>query len=436
MLPFIHVAAEDVRRGRLSPVDLVKSCLERIDRLEDRVRAWVLVDREGALARAEECAVEIQRGQWRGLLHGIPIGIKDIFDVFDWPTAAGSQLWKNSIARRDAVVVRRLRQAGVVFLGKTETTQYASFDPPPTRNPWDLARTPGGSSSGSAAALACGMCLGALGSQTGGSIARPASYCGVAGFKPSFGRVSARGVLPLAPSLDHPGPLARCVRDLEILLLAMADGGWSIGVVETATMRPVLGRLRGLFERKADPVVIKMMDEVVDELRQRGAVVEDVSLPASFAEVLPRHRTVMAVEAAAFHQERLRRHPEDYDPCIRGLIEEGLNCPAPEYARCKRHQQQLRREMEGCFDSVEVLLTPATTGPAPDAGSTGDPAFNSPWSYTGFPTISFPCGRSPDGLPLAIQLTGRPWGERELFRVAVWCENALGGVLDEPPIVH
>ncbi|HEY7153695.1 MAG TPA: amidase, partial [Gemmataceae bacterium] len=392
--------------------------------------------REGALARAEECAVEIQRGQWRGPLHGIPIGIKDIFDVFDWPTAAGSRLWKNSIARRDAVVVRRLRQAGTVFLGKTVTTQYASFDPPPTRNPWDLTRTPGGSSSGSAAALACGMCLGALGSQTGGSIARPASYCGVAGFKPSFGHVSAQGVLPLAPSLDHPGPLARCVRDLEILLLAMADGGWPTGDGGTVTRRPVFGRLRGLFEQKADPVVTKMMDEVADKLRQRGAVVEDVSLPASFAEVLPRHRTVMAVEAAAFHQERLRRHPDDYDPRIRGLIEEGLKCPAPEYARCKRHQQQLRREMECCFDSVEVLLTPATTGPAPDASSTGDPSFNSPWSYTGFPTISFPTCRSPDGLPLAIQLAGRPWGERELFHVAVWCEDALGGVLGELPIMN
>jgi aspartyl-tRNA(Asn)/glutamyl-tRNA(Gln) amidotransferase subunit A len=215
----------------------------------------------------------------------------------------------------------------------------------------------------------------------------------------------------------------------------MADGGWSTGGAESVTMRPVFGRLRGLFESKADPVVTKMMDDVTEKLREHGALVEDVSLPASFAEVLPRHRTVMAVESAAYHQERLRRHPDDYDPCIRGLLEEGLKCPAPEYARCKRHQQQLRREMEDCFNVVEVLLTPATTGPAPDAGSTGDPAFNSPWSYTGFPTISFPTGRSPDGLPLAIQLVGRPWGEHELSSIALWCEDALGGFLGEPPIV-
>ncbi len=265
----IHTAAEDLRHGRLSPVDLVKSCLERIERFDERVRAWVLVDREGALSRAEECAAEIKRGQWRGPLHGIPLAIKDIFDVFDWPTAAGSRLWKNSIARQDATVVRRLRQAGAIFVGKTVTTQFASFDPPPTRNPWNAARTPGGSSSGSAAALACGMCLGALGSQTGGSIARPASYCGVAGCKPTFGRISTDGVVPLAPSMDHPGPLARCVRDLEILLLTIADAGWPVEyarITDTPTLTPTLGRLGGLFDSKADASVLAMMEEVTDKL--------------------------------------------------------------------------------------------------------------------------------------------------------------------------
>jgi Asp-tRNA(Asn)/Glu-tRNA(Gln) amidotransferase A subunit family amidase len=434
MIPTIHAAAEEIRQGRLSPVDLVKSCLERIDRCEDRVHAWVLIDREGALARAEQCAREIERGGWRGPLHGIPIAIKDIFDVFDWPTAAGSRLWKNSIARQDATVVRRLRQAGTVFLGKTVTTQYASFDPPLTRNPWNTTRTPGGSSSGSAAALACGMCLGALGSQTGGSITRPASYCGVAGCKPSFGRVPIDGVVPLAPSLDHPGPMARCVRDLEILLRTIDD--CRVGLEDSAhPTTPRLGRLRGLFDHRADSAVTEMMQQVCTRLEQKGATIVDVPEPAAFAEVLPRHRLVMAVESAEFHQERLRRHPEDYDPRIRALVEEGLNCPAPEYARCKEHQKLLRSEMEPCFDSVDALLTPATTSPAPDAGTTGDPAFQSPWSYTGFPTISFPAGLSAEGLPLAIQLVGRPWSEDKLFPVALWCEEALGVALGEPPVV-
>lgn len=442
MLPTIHAAAEDIRRGRLSPVDLVQSCLQRIHHCEDRVHAWVLVDAEGALARAEECAREIARGGWRGPLHGIPLAIKDIFDVFDWPTAAGSRLWKNSIARQDAVVVRRLRQAGAVFLGKTVTTQYASFDPPPTRNPWNAARTPGGSSSGSAAALACGMCLGALGSQTGGSITRPASYCGVAGCKPTFGLVSGDGVVPLAPSIDHPGPMARCVRDLEILLNVIADPYKRPGKPEAESNAPAsrerpprLGCLRGLFDYRADPAVAEMMRQVCAQLEKKGATIVDVPEPAAFAEVLLRHRTVMAVEAAAYHEARLRRHPQDYDPWIRSLLEEGLSCPAPEYARCKEHQALLRSEMEPCFDGVDALLMPATTSPAPDAGTTGDPAFNSPWSYTGFPAISFPSGLAPDGLPLAIQLVGRPWSESALFPVALWCEEALGVTLGEPPVV-
>jgi Asp-tRNA(Asn)/Glu-tRNA(Gln) amidotransferase A subunit family amidase len=430
MLPTLHAAAEDIRRRRLSPVDLVQSCLDRIERGEERIRAWVFVDQEGALRRAEECIREIERGGWRGPLHGIPLAIKDIFDVFDWPTAAGSRLWKNSVARQDAPVVRRLRQAGAIFLGKTVTTQYASFDPPPTRNPWQAARTPGGSSSGSAAALACGMCLGALASQTGGSITRPASYCGVAGCKPTFGRVCCEGVVPLAASMDHPGAMARCVRDVEMLMTVIADRGWEPAAAPSEP--PELGLLRGLFESRAEPKVMRMMEQATERLRQRGAKIIEVRLPASFAEVLPRHRIVMAVEAAAFHGERLRRHPDDYDPWIRTLLEEGMACPAPEYARCKEHQEQLREEMKSCFAGVSALLTPATTSTAPDASSTGDPAFNSPWSYTGLPTICLPTGLADDGLPLGMQLAGPAWSERDLFAVAAWCEEALGVELGEP----
>src|SRR6516162_5471490 len=229
MLPNIHAATVDLRQGRMTPVDLLDACLERIDRFEPRIKAWVLVDRDGARADAERLTAEIKRGQWRGPLHGIPLGIKDIFDVFDWPTAAGSRQWKDSIARQDAPVVRALREAGAVLVGKTVTTQYASFDPPPTRNPWDPARTPGGSSSGSAAALACGMCLGALASQTGGSITRPASYCGIPSCKPTYNRVNAAGVLPLASSMDHVGVIGRCALDLALMMEVIASG-WRVAV--------------------------------------------------------------------------------------------------------------------------------------------------------------------------------------------------------------
>ncbi|MBV9126107.1 MAG: amidase, partial [Planctomycetes bacterium] len=297
--------------------------------------------------------------------------------------------------------------------------------------------TPGGSSSGSAAAVACGMCPGALGSQTGGSITRPASYCGVAGWKPTHGRVSTEGVLPLAPSLDHVGVLARGVRDLALLLQAIAgpdprDPFCSsrpvpdLSALLAAPLRaPRLGRVRGLFEELAQEPVRSLMNEAFKTLKGRGAAVTDLALPASFAEDLSCHRTVMAVEAAGYHGERLRRHPEDYPPKIRELVTEGLACPAPEYARCREHQRQLSREMLACFQEVDALVVPATTGPAPDASTTGDPAFNSPWSYTGFPALSFPAGWSTEGLPLAIQVVGPPWSETGVLTAAAWCEDVL-----------
>jgi Asp-tRNA(Asn)/Glu-tRNA(Gln) amidotransferase A subunit family amidase len=442
--PTIHTAAEAIRRGELSPVDLLEACLVRVDRHEARVRAWVFVDRERARAEARARAEEVKAGQWRGPLHGIPVGIKDIFDVFDWPTAAGSRLWKDSVARHDATVVARLRQAGAVLVGKTVTTQYASFDPPPTRNPWGEACTPGGSSSGSAAAVACGMCLAALGSQTGGSITRPATYCGVAGCKPTWGRVSTHGVVPLAPSMDHVGPIARTVHDLAVVLEAIAGRderdpfsspepaeNWSRccppGRRAHHAGRPFrLGRVRGLFDDLADSSVRQMMDEVCARLGETGVEIDEVALPAAFAEVIPRHRVVMAVEAAAYHRERLARHPDDYGPCIRGLLEEGLACPAPEYAACKEHQRSLREQVLSCLEGVDALVMPATTGAAPPADTTGDPAFNSPWSYTGLPSVSIPTVRTPDRLPLGVQFVGLPFREADLFTCAAWCERELG----------
>ncbi|HMC65088.1 MAG TPA: amidase, partial [Gemmataceae bacterium] len=285
----------------------------------------------------------------------------------------------------------------------------------------------------------------AIGSQTGGSITRPASYCGVAGCKPTFGRVSGDGVLPLSPSMDHPGPMARCVRDLAILLQIIAGpdprdplcADRPVPDYAAALNKPLaaprFGRVRGLFDDLADPPVRSLVNQVTDRLRSRGATVTEVALPAGFADVIPRHRMVMAVEGAAYHGDRLRRHPEDYPPKVRALLEEGLACLANEYARCKEHQRQLSRETLVCFNDVDVLLTPATTGPAPDTSTTGNPAFNSPWSYTGLPTVSFPVGRSPEGLPLAIQLVGRPWGEADLFAAALWCEQQIGLELPEPP---
>ncbi|MCI0683034.1 MAG: amidase [Gemmataceae bacterium] len=419
----LHEAAAAIRQRQATPLDLVEMCLKNIDAWEPHVHAWVFVDRDGARAEAKRLGEELQRGHCRGPLHGLPIAIKDIFDVFDWPTAAGSTLWASSVAREDSEVVKRLRQAGAIFLGKTVTTQYASFDPPVTRNPWNPKRTPGGSSSGSAAAVATLMCLGAMGSQTGGSITRPASYCGVAGVKPSYGLVPLHGILPLAPSMDHPGPIGRCVRDLVLMLQIIADPmDWT---APTASAPPLLGRVRGMFDDRAEPGARAAMNEVHARLIQAGATVKEISLPARFAEVTARHRTIMAVEAAAFHEPRLARHPDDYLPKIRSLLAEGLATPAPEYLRCREHQQQLSADMAACFAEVDALIMPATTGPAPDPTTTGDPAFNSPWSYTGLPAASFPTGQFIDGLPLALQLVGARGAEAELLAVSAWCETAL-----------
>jgi aspartyl-tRNA(Asn)/glutamyl-tRNA(Gln) amidotransferase subunit A len=428
----IHEAAAALRLRQVTPLDLVEMCLKNIDAWEPHVHAWVFVDRDGARAEAKRLGDELNRGQDRGPLHGIPIGIKDIFDVFDWPTACGSELWANAVAREDCEVVKRLRAAGAIFMGKTVTTQFASFDPPVTRNPWNLGHTPGGSSSGSAAAVSTLMCLGAMGSQTGGSITRPATFCGIAGFKPSYGLVPLQGIMPLAHSMDHPGPIGRCIRDLALILQVIADP-MDIGST-LPPAAPLLGRVHGLFDDLAEPRVKAAIDEVQAMLAKAGATVKEVSLPARFSEVIPRHRVIMAVEAADFHQARLMKHPEDYSPKIRSLLEEGLNCPAPEYARCQEHQRQLTADMAACFEEVDVLIMPATTGPAPDASSTGNPAFNSPWSYTGLPAASFPTGQFVNGLPLALQLVGARGSEAELLAASRWCEQALDAKPLTPPL--
>jgi aspartyl-tRNA(Asn)/glutamyl-tRNA(Gln) amidotransferase subunit A len=290
------------------------------------------------------------------------------------------------------------------------------------------------------------MCLGALGSQTGGSITRPASYCGVAGCKPTFGRVSKAGVVPLAFSMDHVGPMAGCVRDLAIILQTIAGRdrrdndctGWQVpdyfAHLGGELPPPKLGRVRGLFEDLAEPAMRSLVDEVSERLKSHGAEVSDVALPAGFAEVNRNHRTVMAVEAAVFHGPRLKRHPEDYQPRIRELLEEGLACPALEYSRCKEHQIQLQDLVQEPFYSdFDAWLTPATRGPAPGAATTGDPAFNAPWSYTHLPTVSFCAGRSADGLPSAIQLVGGDMCEDTLFRAAAWCEDVLSVPRISPP---
>jgi aspartyl-tRNA(Asn)/glutamyl-tRNA(Gln) amidotransferase subunit A len=349
-------------------------------------------------------------------------------------------------------VVERLRQAGAVILGKTVTTPYAYLDPPPTRNPWDLSRTPGGSSSGSAAAVACGMCLASVGTQTGGSITRPASYCGVASLKPTHGWISRDGVLPLAPTLDHVGFMARTVYDLAVLFCVTAGRDdrepdcWADPHADVMrTVREALdpkfdqffefATLGGIFREQASPLMRSTV-EAVEHCLKRDARCDSVvaSVPAGFDAIPEHNHAIYATEAAVTHGERLARHPDDYPPKLLALVEEGLRVDGVRYAAAK----QFRHELERTNYNVAAptpYLTPATVDLPPGLETTGSPLFNSPWSFLGYPTISLPAfWWEDDGLPTAIQLVGGRQCEAELFAHAATAERVLEFKHRLPPV--
>lgn len=416
-----------LRQGEVSCVDILNACLEQVDAWESKVHAWVVLDRDGAMAQARALDEELRSGNDRGPLHGIPMGIKDIIDVEGLPTACGARRWANRIAEKDADVVARLRSAGAVIMGKTVTTPYAWIDPPPTRNPWNLDRSPGGSSSGSAAAVACGMCYAAIGSQTGGSITRPASFCGVGGMKPDFMDVSTHGVLPFAPSLDHLGPLARSAADLRAVIEVIRDERSGDGYRSEQQMPPRLARLRGFFDRRLDAAARPVFEAALEALVEQGVQIVDADDPVDFDEMIRDHRRIMSAEAANFHSAWLEEFPEEYPDRIRELVLEGRSIRALDYLRARDRQNVTKTMIMGAIFEARAtaLVTPATIGTATDPSTTGDPSFNSPWSFTGLPTVSFPVGLADDGMPLSIQLVGVLLHEDRLLHTAEWCEAAI-----------
>jgi aspartyl-tRNA(Asn)/glutamyl-tRNA(Gln) amidotransferase subunit A len=420
-----------LRDGRTTCVEILRGCFAQVDEWEPKVHAWVVLDHERALQQAKARDDELATGKDRGPLHGIPIGIKDIIDVAGLPTACGAKRWANRVVENDARVVANLRNAGAVIMGKTVTTPYAWIDPPITRNPWNLERTPGGSSSGSAAAVACGMCLGALGTQTGGSITRPASFCGVVGMKPYWMTsyfVMDSGIRPFASSLDHVGPIARTIMDTRVLYEAMMGPDLKETNDADSGPTPRLGRLRGFFDRRADPAILAMVDEAVVRLDSSGAEIVGLEDPVDFDQILKDHRTVMAAEAANIHSNSLDEFSDEYPPRIRELILQGRAVTALEYLRAKDQMERTQEDVLTAFNKMDrqFWITPATLGTAPDPSTTGDPAFNSPWSYTGLPTVSLPVGLAADGLPVAIQLIGwRRIGDLALLQAAHWCEHTI-----------
>ncbi len=443
-LTTLSEAAAAIRSGETTATELLEECLGRIEEADKEIRAFVSVQADSARARAVELDSLASTGRLAGPLHGIPVAIKDIVDVGGWPTAAGvspesvaATTGRSQPAARDAALVVRLREAGAVLIGKTVTTAFACFDPPPTRNPHHLDRTPGGSSSGSAAAVAAGMCFAAIGSQTGGSITRPAAFCGVAGAKPSLGRVPCSGMVPISEHLDHPGPLARSVADLAVMLdvLVSHDStdptsrdtpapGLVASLSTPIGATPRLGRLGGLFAEKATPEAAAALDTAMAVFEAAGAWVSSPELPASFVDVLDHHRIVLVAGLTANHRAYFVDHADEYPEGLASLVTDGLGFEMTRFIEARRHQAKLKAEILSCFNGSDVLVCPAATGGAPDLSTTGDPSMNAPWSYTGLPTVSFPIGHDGDGMPLSIQMVGRPDGEAGLFRAAAWCEDA------------
>ena len=421
-------ASRLIRLGELSPSELLETLLKRIERLDPYIEAWVTLDEDGARAAADRLTKEAEEGRLQGPLHGIPVGIKDIYYTAGLKTTMGSAIYREFVPSYDAATVARLREAGAIILGKTETTEFAAYDPAPTRNPWNLEHTPGGSSSGSAAAVSSGMCPAALGSQTGGSVIRPAAYCGVVGMKPTYDLISRHGVYPLSWSLDHVGFFIRTVEDAAIMLNVLSSS--SIPYSEknprgAASYR--FGLLREYFLDNAHEGVWNGFEEAVERLGDAGTEVVEATLPESFEVVHAAHRVIMASEAASVHEENFRSRKSDYRVNMHGLVASGLLVPAPSYIRSQRIRGRFIRETATLLKDIDCLLTPSTTTPAPHGLEyTGNPAFNAPWSFCGFPVITVPSGLDKDGLPLGIQLIGRPLDEPHLIEAARWCENVLG----------
>ena len=441
----VNDAAEQMRAGTLSPSDYAGALLDRIDRFEPDLQAWVTIDREAVVSDAREREDELSRGN-SGIMHGIPVGLKDIFYTAGMKTTACSRIYADFVPDYDATCVTKLKEAGAIVMGKAVTTEFATSDPSPSRNPWNREHTPGGSSSGSSVAVAAGMVPAALGSQTGGSTCRPAAYNGIVGLKPTYGRISRYGVVPVSWSLDTVGILVRTVTDAAILLQAMAgfdpnDPGSAEEPVPNFLEQmdghngpPRLGLLsQGYFFDRSTQEVRQHTLNVADQLREAGAVVEELELPQSFAAAPDVQRVVMNVECAAFHEEFFRHRADEYGPRLRANIEMGLLIPSVTYLQAQRLRREFRQDLTALASRVDGLLMPATPAPAPkDLNTTGDAAFQAPWTSAGLPTVVVPSGLSEEGLPLGVQFAATPFDEGRLLAVARWCERALGLDLRPP----
>ena len=425
-------AARLIRDGVISSKQFVEACLARIREVDGQVQAWTFLDPDHALAQARAADEWRLQGRPTGPLHGVPVGVKDIFDTADMPTEHGSVLYAGRTPSRDAAVIAMLRAAGAVIMGKTVTTEFAYFSPGKTRNPHNPEHTPGGSSSGSAAAVAAEMVPLALGSQTNGSTIRPAAYCGVIGFKPTHGMISRQGILALSRTLDHVGLFARSIDD--IALLAAQLVGYDehdpdtrprgrIPFVEVAAEEPPLPPMFAFVKtphwERADEDTKKGFAELIEQL---GEQVEEIELLPSAIDAWELHRTIMEAEMAANLEREWEKGRDRLSEQLRAQLERGRNVRAIDYQRARSRIAPIHEGFVELFEQrYDAILTPAAAGIAPEGlDSTGDPAFCTLWTLCGMPAISLPLLQSTNGLPIGVQLVGPRNGDARLLRTARW----------------
>lgn len=450
--------------GAVSPVEVVRDVLGRIERLDPSLNSYVTVVADSALRRAERAEAEIRAGRARGPLHGIPYAAKDLLDTRGIPTTVGSRIMAGNVPGRDAAVIERLDEAGAILIGKTGLHEWAygitSTNPHfgPVRNPWNAERIPGGSSGGSAAAQAAGLCSFSLGSDTGGSIRIPAALCGVAGLKPTFGRISRRGAFPLGHTLDTLGPFGACVEDTALVYAATAGRDPHDPVsADRPVSVPALGsepRLEGTvigvpdrfyFERLA-PDVDAAAKAALQVLRELGAEVLEVEVP-DIATANSLHRLILLAEASSVHRARLERRREDFGDDVRALLDQGRLVLATDYLDAQRARRAFCREFDAVFRQADALVAPAVPIPTARVGeleidvdgrrenvrlatTRNVRALN----LTGLPVVSVPCGFHRDGLPIGLQIVGPAFGEEGILRIGHAYERAAGWRRRVPPI--
>ena len=405
-----------IARGEITCEQLVRDCLERINEREAVVGAWAFLDPELAIRNARE----IDSAPPRGPLHGVPIGVKDIIDTADMPTEMGSPIYKGWRPRADAACVALLKAAGALVLGKTVTAEFAGSFPGKTANPLDPAHTPGGSSSGSAAAVADHMAAGALGTQTGGSVLRPAAFCGVFGFKPSFGRYNRAGVKPAAESFDTIGWIARTLDDVRLFDWALVGDR---GSAQPRARPPRIGLCRTHLWPRAEAATVDAIDDAARRLAPAKADVRELTLPADFAELTPARERINNYERARGLAYEWENHRVLLSDRLRQSIEKGFALSFDQYRSAMDFAAKWRAKIGDCFDDCDVILTACVPGEAPlGLEDTGDPKFQELWTLLHLPTIALPTHRGPNGLPVAIQLVGPPAGDDRLLDIAasVW----------------